>query len=226
MTAKEIVKSLCDGMDEKKVWWLLNEVKPTFFTDPASTHYHHANEGGLVEHSLGVFFNLVEWTQPNNLDNLRKLFRIAILHDVCKAGTYQVAMKSQKIKGADGNYLIGYNGKPVWEDVKGFEKKPFESPVMGHADASIVAALRAGIDLTDEEIMCIRWHMGAYETTDSEGRARMGDAIRLCPLVAVVQSADLIDAYKPMELPEIQACFKGLVQDWSLNGVFEYTEAE
>jgi hypothetical protein len=214
---------MCQGLGETEVWRLLTEEKPTFFTDPASCKYHHAQVGGLVEHSLGVFFNLVEWVSPKNLEDVRKLFRIAILHDVCKAGTYTVEMKSQKVKDADGNFVTGYNGKPMWEDVKGFGKKPFESPVLGHADASIIAALRAGITLTDDEIMCIRWHMGAYETQDSEGRARMADAIRLCPLVAITQTADVIDAQKPMELREIEARFNELA---SLFHVFDFGEVE
>lgn len=218
MTTKEIVKKLCMSLNQTELWWLLNEGKPTFFTDPASTHYHHANEGGLAEHSLGVFFNLVEWTRPANIEQVAKLFRIALIHDICKAGTYQATMKPQKVKDKDGNFMVGYNGKPVWENVKGFEKKPFESPVMGHADASIVAALRAEIDLTDEEIMCIRWHMGAYETQDSEGRIRMGDAIRLCPLVAITQTADLIDAYHPMNSVQFEICFTELAGQFEAIG--------
>ena len=31
-----------------------------FFTAPASTQYHGAHEGGLVEHSLTVFWQAVE----------------------------------------------------------------------------------------------------------------------------------------------------------------------
>ena len=35
-------------------------VKSDFFTAPASTRYHGAHEGGLVEHSLNVYDCLVD----------------------------------------------------------------------------------------------------------------------------------------------------------------------
>lgn len=85
---------------DKLLQWLEST---DFFTAPASTRFHLAREGGLLEHSLHVY------------DRLRKLYQselaggarltpeqeetaavCGLLHDINKANFYQVEMRNRK----------------------------------------------------------------------------------------------------------------------------------
>ncbi|MBQ8144444.1 MAG: hydrolase, partial [Butyricicoccus sp.] len=69
---------------DKLLAWLENQ---DFFTAPASTRYHAAYEGGLVEHSLNVYHVLMERFDPEK-DNAESFAIVSLLHDVCKTGFY------------------------------------------------------------------------------------------------------------------------------------------
>ena len=56
-----------------------------FYTAPASTKYHGAYAGGLLEHSLNVFRRLVKRCPAADMDTLTIT---ALLHDVCKIHLY------------------------------------------------------------------------------------------------------------------------------------------
>lgn len=196
MTTQQMIEHLCQLYDLEDMYGTLTGPLAPFFYDPASISYHHNYPGGLADHSIGLFFRLIRTASDSILDN-PSLFKIAIVHDFCKIGTYTKTMKSQKVKGSDGKFLLNSYGKPVWEDVEGYEKAPFTSPVMGHGDSSVFIALRHNIQLTDSEIMCVRWHMGAYDTHEGEESHRMSQAIEMVPLIGLVQAADLMDAKSP-----------------------------
>ena len=75
--------------------WMEN--KSDFFAAPASTQYHGACEGGLVEHSLAVYENL------NKLMGLYfdeyeqgTVIICALLHDICKANFYTTSTRNVK----------------------------------------------------------------------------------------------------------------------------------
>lgn len=59
----------------------------------------------------------------------------------------------------------------------------------GHGDKSVILA-QTLVDLTDEEILCIRWHMGAYD--DKENWDNLGAAIEMFPNVLYSHTADMI----------------------------------
>ena len=56
-----------------------------FYKAPASTKYHGAWEGGLLEHSLKVYEVLK--SKVGDSDSVRI---IALLHDICKINFYKV----------------------------------------------------------------------------------------------------------------------------------------
>ena len=66
-----------------------------FFEAPASTKYHGAYPGGLVEHSNNVFRELT-WLNAEEARKGRKAYSAehiavaALLHDVCKAQQYRL----------------------------------------------------------------------------------------------------------------------------------------
>jgi hypothetical protein len=64
---------------------------------------------------------------------------------------------------------------------------------VGHGEKSVIALLRCGLELTDEEIMAIRWHMGPYELPErdtSQERKEYNIAIKRTPLCELIQRAD------------------------------------
>ena len=106
----------------------------------------------------------------------------ALLHDVCKAEVYKTEIKHRKV-----------NGK--WEDYLGYVPDYSALP-LGHGEKSVIRLLRWGFELTDEEMMAIRWHMHAWSLSDSpEDGANFNKANERCPLLAVLIAADGLAAH-------------------------------
>ena len=142
----------------------------TFFRMPASTKYHNNFQGGLLDHSWTVWDNLESLTELLNLTWQRESspFVIAILHDACKIDAYF------------------YN-----HDYKCWEHNP-DHPE-GHGDLSLKIAEELGIELTEEEKACIRWHMGAFD--EKENWNKFTEAIHQYPNVFWTHVADMISAH-------------------------------
>lgn len=138
-----------------------------FFTMPASIKYHGAYEGGLFDHSWAVREALVELTEKLGLEWEREIspYIVGLFHDICKCD----------------NYYLDSEGK--WQ-----YRKDIILP--GHGDKSVIMLQRM-MDLTEEEITCIRWHMGAYET-DTKMWDYYGRAIEKYPNVLYTHTADMI----------------------------------
>ena len=139
-----------------------------FFTAPASTKYHGAYPGGLVEHSLRVYDFLI--SSPYAVGTSAESRAIcALLHDVCKAEYYEPI-----IFGEDaGGYRVN-------------DRFPF-----GHGEKSVYQISRFTY-LTDEEALAIRWHMGAYDEAARGGSRTLSAALSLFPLVLALHTADML----------------------------------
>lgn len=135
-----------------------------FFTAPASTKYHGAYPGGLYDHSKQVFLQLKGLTEQNDLEWERpeSPFIIGMFHDLCKCDQYKML---------DGQYV--YNDGLL---------------LKGHGDKSVMI-LSQFMRLTEEEVLCIRYHMGAYEKDDWQG---FDLAIRKFPTTLWTHVADML----------------------------------
>ena len=79
-----------------------------------------------------------------------------------------------------------------WEAV-GFYEYLDHRPFGAHGDKSVFILTSLGIDLTDEEIAAIRFHMGPYECNGSyEVTRSVGNAFRKYPLALLLHTADAI----------------------------------
>ena len=67
---------------------------------------------------------------------------------------------------------------------------------LGHGEKSVIMLLLSGLDLADEEVMAIRWHMGAIGLNFSsyEDERSYDSAKTLSPLVTIVQAGDNLAA--------------------------------
>lgn len=137
-----------------------------FFEAPASTKYHGNYRGGLFDHSLQVTKDLLYLTEHLGLtwERERSPYLVGMLHDICKCDQY--------VRNTDGTY--SYQS---------------DLPLSGHGDKSVILALQVEM-LTEEEIMCIRWHMGAYD--DSKVWNNLGAAIEKYPNVLFTHTADMM----------------------------------
>lgn len=142
-----------------------------YFTDPASSKYHLCVEGGLVTHSVHVSGALGGLTRSLNLTwrEERSPILIGLLHDVCKAGRY--------VKQEDGTY-----------------KTDDTQPSLGHGEESLYRIVTGmGICLTEEEAMCIRWHMGAFDYEKNWNLYTQ--AIKRYPNVLYTHTADMMASH-------------------------------
>ena len=180
--------TLCKTIDRGNgVFDLLDWLDETdFYTAPASTKYHGAHQGGLLEHSLNVYHQMmrlrrVEFEMHPDVVGCvtnESTAIVALLHDVCKAEVYKEVEKFRKDK----------DGK--WEKYKTYGVDYSDFP-MGHGEKSVMRLLRWGLELTDEEMLAIRWHMGAFDLSDSpEARGSFTLAGEKTPLLPILIAAD------------------------------------
>lgn len=171
-----------------------------FYSAPASTMFHSSYEGGLLQHSLNLYECLKQkrnqpvWKKVFENVSEESLIITAILHDICKANTYvlgflnQKTYDSEKVKAAE-RYQVKHDalGDFIWESLTKYEID--DNFPCGHGEKSVIIALKEGIELSEEEILCIRWHMGFSE--DSGQYRTLNKAISKYPLILATFEADL-----------------------------------
>lgn len=158
-----------------------------FFQAPASTVFHLNTPGGLLEHSVNVYKEALAIREKQiemrpEMEAFLPLDSIAIaalLHDVCKAEIYKPTEKSRK------------NSSGVWEKYMGYDVDYSEFP-LGHGEKSVIRLLQWGLEMTDDEIYAIRWHMGAWDLPfqSAEAKGNSNAAKAKSPLMAVIGAAD------------------------------------
>lgn len=178
---------LLRGTGRKGVDNVLMEIEALgFFDAPASSKHHLAEKGGLVRHSLNVCAQALAIREveialhPELAEKVpeESVKIAALLHDVCKADVYRSELKHRK--NADGK----------WEDYYGF-KAVYDAMPLGHGEKSVIRLLRMGLDLTDDEILAIRWHMAGWDLADSyEAKGNLSAATEKCPLLSILIAAD------------------------------------
>lgn len=159
----------------------LTSDKCDFFTAPASTRYHGAYEGGLLEHSLNVYECLCQIV-PRLHEKYgfefseESLAVAALLHDLCKVNFYKTEMRNVKKNG-------------VWESVPYFTIE--DNLPYGHGEKSVYI-ISGYMRLTRDEAFAIRYHMGF---SGPEDPGNVGKAFELFPLALALSWADMEASY-------------------------------
>ena len=185
-----------DGIDD-----VINDLEEWgFFEAPASAGHHLNVKGGLVMHSLNTCKAALKvWEGMKELEpTLEKetpresVILASLLHDVCKTDIYKPTMKRKK------------NAMGVWEDVPGYNVSYKNFP-MGHGEKSVILLLCSGLEMTDAEMLAIRWHMGAWglNMNSYEDERSFDTAQNLYPLVMIIHAADSL-ASSIMEREEVE----------------------
>lgn len=158
--------------------------KSDFFTAPASAKFHGSYAGGLCDHSVNVYHCLREYLERERVKELygleyseESIAVAALLHDVCKIGSYKAG--SRNVKGADGK----------WQAVPTYFYE--DTLPYGHGEKSVYI-LSGFVRLSREEAMAIRWHMGF---SGSEDARMVGQALQQYPLAFALSVADMEATY-------------------------------
>ena len=159
----------------------LTSDKCDFFTAPASTRYHGAYEGGLLEHSLNVYECLCQIV-PRLHEKYgfefseESLAVAALLHDLCKVNFYKTEMRNVKKNG-------------VWESVPYFTIE--DNLPYGHGEKSVYI-ISGYMRLSRDEAFAIRYHMG-FSVPEDPGN--VGKAFELFTLALALSWADMEASY-------------------------------
>lgn len=175
---KELYRSKIKREGADKFYDFLSSTSD-FFTAPASTRFHGAYDGGLLEHSLNVYDCLNDYLSRNRVKDIygmeyseETVAIAALLHDVCKTGCYKKGTRN--VKDANG----------VWQSVPTYEfddKLPY-----GHGEKSVYI-ISGYMKLTREEAFAIRYHMGFSSTDDARN---VSSAFEMFPLAFALSVAD------------------------------------
>lgn len=133
-----------------------------YFSAPASKGHHLAETGGLVKHSINVTRNILTLTDAYAFKWKRQEspYLIGMLHDLVKCKCY-----AERVDGGYG-YVF-----PGWQ---------------GHGEASVMIALfDLKLDLTKEEIVAIRHHMGLWDVPEKR-KKDYGEAVAENPQAIII----------------------------------------
>lgn len=162
-----------------------------FFEAPASVRNHFNHPGGLVEHSLSVYDAAMAIRQAMiglrpeleaQLD-VNSVAIAALLHDVCKADIYNKTQRARR------------NEIGIYEKYDEYQVDYTRFPA-GHGEKSVMMLLRSGLDLEDNELLAIRWHMGPWDlnTNSIDQEKNYRAAQKFSPLVPLIHLADTASA--------------------------------
>jgi hypothetical protein len=168
---KESVLELLARSERQGTTRIMNWLERSdYFTAPASTSYHGNFEGGLAAHSLKVYEEFARQIQHYGLEvpEESQIFT-GLLHDACKIGLYIPNV----LKGG-----------------KASDTKPYKVEdhfVVGHGEKSIMM-IQQRMDLTEQEMMIIRWHMGPYDRAWEDYKDKV---IKHCPEAVLFHHVDM-----------------------------------
>lgn len=169
-----------DGADKLLEYLMTSD----FFTAPASTRFHGAYEGGLVEHSLNVYKCLVDYLSRPRVKQLygmeyseESVAIVALLHDLCKVGCYVPGTRNVKKDGQ-------------WVQVPTYEFR--DSLPYGHGEKSVYI-ISGFMRLTREEAFAVRYHMGFAENANNINN--IGASFEQFPLAFALCTSDMEATY-------------------------------
>lgn len=162
-----------------------------FFVAPASTRFHLAQPGGLVEHSIHVYERLRSLYLMEKTISAGEVASLTpeeeetvaicgLLHDICKVNFYDVEMRNRK------------NEHGHWEKYPAYvirDKLPY-----GHGEKSVYI-VSGFMRLKREEAMAIRWHMGGFDEAVKGGSYAVTEAFSQFPLALLTHLADMQASY-------------------------------
>lgn len=175
MDNKERFIALCEKINRPGMSEFLDWLNTTdFYTAPASRAYHGAYAGGLLEHSLNVYDELVRLLSvyPEVQISEETTIVVSLLHDLCKIDFYATERRNRK------NDTTGQ-----WEKYDAYTIKE-KFCFGGHGSKSVYLAQHF-IKLTPEEAVAINCHMSSWD-----GNKDVSNAFEQFPIAWLLHVAD------------------------------------
>lgn len=161
-----------DGIEDLIAWLDTTDFK----TAPASTQYHNNFRGGLLLHSLDVYYHMYDFKSFIDFFDIPEdtIILTSLLHDICKINTYTESVRNKKDE--NGN----------WVQVPFYEWNP-EEPI-GHGAKSVMLMYEHNVKPTKMERAMILNHMG-YSMGD-DNKKDVSWLFAMCPQTLLLHWAD------------------------------------
>ena len=165
-----------------------------FFTAPASTRYHASYKGGLCQHCLNVYNNLMMLNESKNIgvDN-DSIIIVSLLHDLSKMNFFEISYRNKKQyseygtkRDAGGNYdWVTEQSYSVIDSKNRF--------IFGNHEETSEFMVRSFLSLKLEESVAILHHMGGSGHDSSQ--TDLSTIYSKYGLAALLHSADLLSTF-------------------------------
>lgn len=168
-----------------------------FFEAPASTQYHCHYRGGLCEHSLHVYDNLV-FLADSYKDKLPEYSKntflvLGLLHDISKVNFYEVYIQNKK-KYSEKGLKQDNIGRFDWFSEEAYKvKDPSERFLAGTHELNSMFLVGKYIPLTLEENLALAHHQ--IIPSDGQPLREMSAILNRYPLITLLQLADYISTF-------------------------------
>ena len=217
---KEKIEEILNGIErggvDRLARYLLHD--SDFLTAPASIYHHLACPGGLAEHTFNVINCAIDLNEKHGqLFTIDSVIIAGLVHDLCKVNFYVEADEAPSEKQVNylksltknAGFIVPDNlnksyastlidfllnkyklGMTLPEYVHNY-KIDDQFPV-GHGEKSLYIASQY-LELTVDEALAIRWHMGAWEFNwnSTQERQAYNKAVELSKLVSILHLADM-----------------------------------
>ena len=176
---------------------LLNKLASSdFYTAPASTKFHNHVKGGLLDHSLNVYYNLKSLVERKGLkdkisDDSIKI--VGLLHDLGKINNYKLYYKNEK-RYSDYGSKKDEGGKFDWVSVQGYTvMDDSERFIYGNHEQTCQYMISVYVPLTYSESVAILHHHGGKGWDSAQDN--INGVFNRYPLSVLLHVADMISAY-------------------------------
>lgn len=195
-----------------------------FFVAPASTKYHASYRGGLVDHSLNVYYNMMSLARNKHLlsvyedvpvtlsdDNgntvnstikkrvegvieANSIAIVALLHDFSKMNYYKIDYKNKKVYCESGSKHDN-GGNFDWVVEQSYTTIPSEERfIYGSHEETSEFMARQFVPLTYEESTAILHHHYSMSFDSIKDSAIVANIYERYPIAALLHVADVISA--------------------------------
>lgn len=167
-----------------------------FYTAPASTKYHNCFEGGLLDHSLNVYYNLKSLVERKNLqDKISEdsIKIVSLLHDMAKINFYKIYYKNEKRYSETGTKR-DEGGRFDWVATKAYAViDDDERFLFGNHEQTSEYMMRTFVPLTRAESIAILHHHGGMSADCAKDN--ISAIYNRYPLAALLHIADMLSTY-------------------------------
>lgn len=176
MSREKFIKIYSEYITRPGAENLLEWMKSTdFFEAPASSRFHCDFNGGLCQHSINVWEELIRLLKayPEIKVSAETAAIVTLLHDLCKIGVYKTEFRNKKVNG-------------VWVQQPTYVFQ--EDFCFGSHGGKSVYLIQKYMDLSFEEAVAINCHMGPWDR--NPGDYSLGNAYEQWPLAWLLHVAD------------------------------------